>query len=65
MMILLDDNNVHVSTIGPELVNINREGLQLTLNLEGLKQSTPEDWDEMENRISAKLSAKMSNLTSP
>ena len=56
---------MHVSTIGPELVNINRDGLNLALNLEGLKKSAPEDWDEMENRISAKLSAKMSNLTSP
>ena len=64
-MEILLDKKIHVNQIGPELLSINRESLNLHLNLTHLNQITLEEAAEIENRISAKLSAKMSNLTSP
>lgn len=64
-MEILLDKKVKVDAIGPELLGINREGLNMTLNLSELKQTTPEEWGEMEQVLTAKISAKMSNLTSP
>ena len=60
-MEILLDKKVVVNTIGPELLEINRDTLNLALNLEQIKQPTAEDYEAIE----AKLSAKMSNLTSP
>jgi len=60
-MEILLDKKVQVNTIGPELLGINRDTLNLALNLENIKQPTAEEYDVIE----AKLSAKMSNLTSP
>lgn len=64
-MEILLDKKISVSAIGPELLSINRESLNLHLNLTHLNPMTLEEAAEIENRISAKLSAKMSNLTSP
>ena len=60
-MEILLDKKVKVGEIGPELLEINRDTLNLALNLENIKAPTAQDYDAME----AKLSAKMSNLTSP
>ena len=60
-MEILLDKKIDVSTIGPEVLAINRDTLNLQLNLENLKQPTAEEFYAIE----AKLSAKMSNLTSP
>ena len=66
-MEILLDKKVQVNEIGPELLKVNRDSLSLTLNLEQLEEQslTAEEQKEMESRISAKLSEKMSNLKSP
>ena len=62
-MEILLDKKVQVNEIGPELLKVNRESLNLTLNLEQLEEQslTAEEQKEMESRVSA----KMSNLKSP
>ena len=60
-MEILLDKKVNVKEIGPELLEINRDTLNLALNLENIKAPTAQDYEVIE----AKLSAKMSNLTSP
>ena len=52
---------IDLKKVGPELLSINREGLALNLDISRIKPPTLEEEKEMELRISAKLS----NLTSP
>ena len=60
-MEILLDKKVTVDEIGPELLSINRESLNLSLNLSQINKMTAEEQKEIENRISEKIS----NLTSP
>lgn len=56
-MEILLDRRVEINEIGPELLTINRESLNLTLNLSQIEAMTGEEQKEMESRISKRMSS--------
>mmetsp|Transcript_19786 Transcript_19786/g.26746 ORF Transcript_19786/g.26746 Transcript_19786/m.26746 type:complete len:81 (-) Transcript_19786:384-626(-) len=56
-MEILLDRKIGVDKIGPELLSINRASLNLQLNLSQIPSMTLEEQQEIEERISAKMSS--------
>ena len=61
---ILGKPDMPVRSIGPELLELNRENLKLQLDISKIKPPTQEEERAMENKISERFNARLSNLSS-
>ncbi len=62
---ILSKPDLALVSIGPELLELNRESLKLQLDISKIKPPTQEEEKAIENRVSERFAARLSNLSSP
>ncbi len=62
---ILSKPDLALESIGPELLELNRESLKLQLDISKIKPPTQEEEKAIENRVSERFAARLSNLSSP
>jgi len=62
---ILTQPTMPLASIGPELLELNRESLKLQLDLANIKPQTEEEQKAIESRISERFAAKFSGMSSP
>lgn len=62
---ILSQPALPVQRIGPELLELNRENLKLQLDMSKIKPPTQEEQKIIDNKISERFAARLSNLSSP
>ena len=65
MRMILQKPDMPLTAMGPELLSINRESLSLQLDISKIRPPTEDETRAMEERVSQRMSGKLSNLLSP